>query len=353
MENQILERAITALTAEVPLQVAIRDREVAIGRYRADALIELGDDAVTYVVEIKPRAAQANLGALVDQLRLIQDHYGADRGMLVTDYVNPNLAARLKKLELQFIDTAGNAYINAPGNYIYVRGNKLLQEFTATETNRAFEPTGLKVVYAFLKNPELVNRPYRHIAEVTGVANGTIGWVMNGLKEAGYLRDLGRDKGKRLIDLEGLFRRWVDAYPLKLQKKLNLGTWTAGNPIWWVDVVIEEFGAVWGGELAADKLTHYIKPKDVTVYLPKERLNEFVNGARLRRTGKDQRTEEGVVRIFDMFWTPDNQWTETTDPILTYADLTSTGDPRNLETAKLVYEKYIDRYLRGTAPGRD
>ncbi len=351
MENQILERAITALTAEVPLQVAIRGREVAIGRYRADALIELGDDAVPYVVEIKPRAAQANLGAIVDQLRVIQDHHGVDRGMLVTDYVNPNLAERLKQLELQFIDTAGNAYINAPGNFIYVRGNKLLEEFKATETNRAFEPTGLKVVYAFLKNPALVNQPYRHIAEVTGVANGTIGWVMNGLKEAGYLRDLGREKGKRLVDLEGLFRRWVDAYPLKLKKKLNLGTWTTGNPIWWVDVGIEEFGAVWGGELAADKLTHYIQPKEMTVYLPKERLKEFVNGVWLRRAGNAPNAEEGIVRIFDMFWTPDNQWTETTDPILTYADLTSTGDPRNLETAKFVYEKYIDRHLREATPG--
>jgi|TARA_R110000772_G_scaffold257336_2_gene374095 hypothetical protein len=349
MENQTLERAIIALTEEVPLQVRAVDREVPKPRYRADALIELGENAVPYVVDIKPRATQANLGAIVDHLRLLQDHYGAEGGMLVTDYVNPNLAERLKQLQLQFMDTAGNAYINAPGTFIYIRGNKLPETFTAAETNRAFEPTGLKVVYAFLKDPELVNRPYRHIADVTGVANGTIGWVMHGLREAGYVRDLGRDRGKRLVDLEGLFRRWVDAYPLKLQKKLHLGTWTARNPLWWVDVVIEEFGAVWGGELAADKLTHYLQPKDATVYLPKERLKEFVNGVRLRRVGENPNTDEGVVRLFDLFWTPDTQWHETTDPILTYADLTTTGHPRNLEAAKLVYEKYIDRHLREAA----
>ncbi|MEM6584052.1 MAG: type IV toxin-antitoxin system AbiEi family antitoxin, partial [Pseudomonadota bacterium] len=43
---------------------------------------------------------------------------------------------------------------------------------------------------------------------------------------------------------------------------------------------------------------------------------------------------------------PDNPQEDVTDPILTYADLTATGDPRNLETASIVYEKYIDKHLR-------
>ena len=70
---------------------------------------------------------------------------------------------------------------------------------------------------------------------------------------------------------------------------------------------------------------------------------------RLRREADTQYAEKGIVRLYEMFWTPEKTWAETTDPILTYADLTKTGDPRNLETAKLVYEKYIDRHLREAA----
>ena len=348
-ENQILEAAVEALNRETPLAIRVTDREVPVGPYRADAIVALGAEGMPYIAEVKGGVVQANLGALIDQLGNLQNQHGAAKGILVADYINPKIAEHLKRLDVQFMDTAGNAYINAPGQFVYIRGNKQRLEFTTKEKNRAFETTGLKVVYAFLREPDLVNRPYRQIAEMTGVANGTIGWVMNGLKEAGYLRDLGQGKGKRLVDLHGLFRRWVEAYPLKLQKKLDLGTWTAGNPTWWVDLEIEEFGAVWGGELAAEKLTHYLQPKEATVYLPKARLKEFANGVRLRREADTPYAEKGIVRLYEMFWTPENTWTETTDPILTYADLTKTGDPRNLETAKLVYEKYIDRHLREAA----
>lgn len=348
-ENQILEGAIEAFNREIPLEIRVVDRGVAIGPYQADALVTLGEERTPYIAEVKGGVVQGNLGAIVDQLGNLQNQHGLAKGMLVADYINPKIAERLKQLDVPFMDTAGNVYINAPGKFVYIRGNKRRQEFTTTEKNRAFETTGLKVVYAFLKTPDLVNRPYRQIAEMTGVANGTIGWVMNGLKEAGYIRDLERGKGKRLVNLHGLFRRWVEAYPLKLQKKLDLGTWAAGNPIWWVDVEIEEFGAVWGGELAGEKLTHYLQPKEATVYLPKTRLKEFVNGVRLRREVDAPYAKAGIVRLYELFWTPENTWEETTDPMLTYADLTKTGDPRNLETAKLVYEKYIDRHLREAA----
>ncbi len=47
------------------------------------------------------------------------------------------------------------------------------------------------------------------------------------------------------------------------------------------------------------------------------------------------------------FWNfEDNDYPGMTHPILIYADLLATGDPRNIETAKIIYEKDIVRYIK-------
>ncbi len=54
---------------------------------------------------------------------------------------------------------------------------------------RAFNASGLKVIFTFLLVPQLVSETYRTIAETSGVLLGTIGWVLNDLKELGYVHE--------------------------------------------------------------------------------------------------------------------------------------------------------------------
>jgi hypothetical protein len=47
------------------------------------------------------------------------------------------------------------------------------------------------------------------------------------------------------------------------------------------------------------------------------------------------------------FWKFENHgYVDMVHPILVYADLLATGDPRNIETAKIIYEKDIVRYIQ-------
>ncbi len=87
-------------------------------------------------------------------------------------------------------------------------------------------------------------------------------------------------------------------------------------------------------------------PLVATVYIEEERLRELAQAARLRKADQDAPEREGLVRIYKNFWKPEEGDRDTTDPILTYADLTNTRDPRNMEIAQNVYERYIDRHLR-------
>ena len=56
----------------------------------------------------------------------------------------------------------------------------------------------------------------------------------------------------------------------------------------------------------------------------------------------------GDVEILERFWQPEEAWPyeDMVHPILVYADLIATGNQRNIETAKVIYEQYIVRLVR-------
>ena len=180
-----------------------------------------------FVVEIKTRLTQATLGMAVHQLERFPQ-----KGLIVTDYVNPKMAERLKAMDMPFLDVAGNAYLNEPPVYVYIKGNKPVEKPHRKPPTRAFQPTGLKVLFALLCHPRLENAPYRDIAKAAGVALGTVGWVITDLKELGYLVDMGK-RGRRLTNKEKLIERWVTTYPELLRPKLVLGRYRAVEHDWW------------------------------------------------------------------------------------------------------------------------
>ncbi len=76
--------------------------------------------------------------------------------LLATRYITPDAAVRFRDAGIQFIDTVGNAFINQPPLLIFVKGNKPEKDEIAAPTARLFKGVGLKIVYLFLCQPELV-----------------------------------------------------------------------------------------------------------------------------------------------------------------------------------------------------
>ncbi len=328
-ETEVLNRAIEAFHNETGLLFHVEDIDVPGQKgYRYDAIIRLTTPTLDqkFIAEIKQRLTNATLGAAVHQLDRIQG-----KKLILTEYVNPLMAERLREMDIAFLDTVGNAYVNVPPVYVYIKGKrppKLLQKRLLT---RAFQPTGLRVVFAFLCNPRLVNAPYRDIAKAATVALGTVGWVMTDLRELGFIVDMGK-RGRRLIDRELLLERWVTAYPENLRPKLFIGKYKAPNKDWWNFVNPHDFGAYWGGEVAAAQLTHYLNPEKVTIYL-RDKI------ADLQLAYKLKKDPNGEVELLKIFWDiePGRTKQEAVPPFLVYADLLASGDPRNIETAKIIY----------------
>jgi hypothetical protein len=332
-EIEILERALENFNKLTGLGFTIEGREIDIDGRRVNAIINLtvNGKVIRYITEIKKFLTPGKLLMVINQLKQFNQ-----KGIIVTDYMNPNLADRLRELNIPFIDLVGNAYINDPPVYIFIKGNRQPTEaITKKQKTRAFQPTGLKVLFAFLCQPELVNAPYREIAKKAKVALGTVGWVIRDLKEAGFLVEMGK-RGKKLFNRRKLLERWVEAYPENLRPKLMVGRFQADENEWWRFTQIRDFNAYWGGEVAAAKITQYLKPQIATVYIKND-------PAKLLLQKKLTRKPNGNVEILKAFWETEHNWhyKELVPPVLIYADLLATGDTRNIETAQIIYEREL------------
>jgi hypothetical protein len=97
-----------------------------------------------------------------------------------------------------------------------------------------------------------------------------------------------------------------------------------------------DYHACWGAEVAAAKLTKRLKPERVVIYAD-EPPGKLIIENKLRKTA------DGDVEILKPFWKFDYQLADrgVVPPLLVYADLIATGDVRNIETAGIIYDKYL------------
>ncbi len=335
-EDNAIERAIstfettTGLRAELLRKEVAREREDA--RWRSDAIVEVSTnhDRFRFSVEVRKVDRFGTLEPLV----ATQERAGFPL-LMVSPYVSGAIAERCRQMHVNFMDEAGNAYLEAPGLFVYATGRRRPAEERVAQGYRALTGAGMRVVFALLQYPTLVTAPYREIAGKAGVALGTVGKVLSDLESRGYLSP--EDPApRRLLMREKLLEEWAVHYPISLRSRLNARRFKAPEPGWWRDRNIGGHHACWGGEIAGEKLTGYLKPSRATVYVS-GRPDKLILACRLRPD------LDGDVEILEAFW-PENEAGmsgEVVPPLVAYADLMATSDPRNIETAKLIRERYL------------
>jgi hypothetical protein len=332
IEQRLLAQAVKAVEP-LGLQFRVLRREARNADHRADFRIGLrfGGRQLRYVAKVKRGLRPATLGAVVHQLR-------ADTAnpLLVTDHVTPPLVDALKAQAVEFIDAAGNAFLNRPPLLVFVKGQRPANEGPVLERARAFQATGLQVLFALLARPELVARPYREIAAAAGVAHGTVGWVMAELPGLGYVAKVGGRR--RLFNGERLLDRWTEAYARTLRPRLLLGRFRGEMNALHTRARQWPNGLLVGGELAAARLTGHLRPGTATFYTPtidpKMIVKLFLKA-----------DAEGNVDFRRLFWAFPGEEPQLTPTLLVYADLLAIGDARCLETAALLRGQLLTRLV--------
>ncbi|NCD68251.1 type IV toxin-antitoxin system AbiEi family antitoxin [Mucilaginibacter agri] len=302
-----------------------------------DGLIDLnlGKRKETFIIEIKNELRNNTLPAIKNIAA------AADKAfLLICQYIPLPIKKELKDLKINYLEVAGNCFIETEKLFIFIND----QQVTATRLpveGKLWKAAGLKFLFAILRYPELLNRPYRQVANEAGIALGNVGGYLEELRKEGFLRKgiINNEKADFIENKTRLIQRWVEAYRNNLRPKEWVGKFRFMNP---EDLKnwrnIQPDGFKWGGENAAALMTGYLHPEKFTLYIKQSRLP-------LIRQLKLVPDPNGNVELLEQFW-PDKEQPEAAPglvpPLLVYADLATNYDSRNTETAERVKQNYLD-----------
>jgi len=260
--------------------------------------------------------------------------------LLVANHISNPVKEELRKAKINYLDAAGNIYIDEDPIFIYIDGQKK-ENIKEENKNRAFTKTGLKIVFAFLQDPELINMPYRVITEKLDVALDTVHNVISGLKDLGYLIPIGGKK-LRLVNGRELLNRWVQEYDVKLKPSLFIGNFRFVNKdsgIHWEKIELDQPETQWGGEPAGALITAFLRPEEYTLYTSKQRI-EVMKDLKLIPDSN------GSIKLYKKFWNDTEDKNAYVPEMLTYADLLNHGDSRNAEIALKIDEQYLQHRFK-------
>nr|WP_315253457.1 type IV toxin-antitoxin system AbiEi family antitoxin [uncultured Duganella sp.] len=339
-EQALLSNALEALWETTHIRGTVSEAGSQVANdYAADAVVDLVVDKQSHRYSVECKSV-IDRKAQLDQLSLRLTHTDS-LAMLVTEYLSKELASHCRSIGLQFIDGHGNAYLRAPGMFVFSSGEKKAHRPSAAKVPRGLtNAAALRVVFALLSKPELLNATYKEIALLSRVALGTAYNVFADLEQRGYLLP-GAKHGRRLLEPNRLMEEWVTNFPTTLRAKLQRYRFSAPDPYWWKKMDVTDFDGAWGSEVAAAKLVKHLHPSSQTIYVEAENMRAAVSA--LVKSFRLRPDPLGEIEIVEKFWFWDLE-TEPgiAPPLLVYSDLLALMDPRAKETAILIKEKFIE-----------
>ncbi len=332
MKSDILKIAATEINKLEGIDCQILNEEMKVNGNFIDAKVAIhyGDEREKYFVEEKKKIVPSQVSTIIEHAKNIKPL------IVIADYITPKAKELLRMNGISYADTAGNMFLKTNSVYILIQTNNTNRDKIKTNT-RAFNPAGLKVIYQFLTNPEYINKPYRFIGNKANVTIATVGVVLKDLLREKYIIRK-NDKEYEFQNREKLFQEWVKGYNRKLKPKLRQKRYKWLNKKQnWRKVKLPK-QTFWGGANAAEKLTEYLIAENIEIYTG-------LNFAEVMKSLKLLPDASGEIIITEIFWKDQVQKEIYVNPMLIYADLVNEGNARYLETADLIYQKYVKNKL--------
>lgn len=262
-----------------------------------------------------------------------------DKGnkLFIANYISPQTKSYFHDHHINYLETSGNCFINVGEISIFVAGEKQ-NAFRRRRRSPLFQFSGIKLIFLFLVDPELVNANYRELSTLSTVATGSIGKILGELKEKGFLAKLTSEESQ-LIRRKELLDLWTSNYGGIMREKQKVGQFRFIQPGYqWNKIKTQDWENVWGGEPGGDLLTNYLEPETYTIY-------SSTGIAALAKEFKIVPDQEGIVEVLTPFWNKSHiifrTYEKTVHPVLIYADLMLSNNGRNIETANRIYEEYL------------
>tara|TARA_R110000868_G_scaffold105784_1_gene290480 strand:+ start:784 stop:1773 length:990 start_codon:yes stop_codon:yes gene_type:complete len=258
--------------------------------------------------------------------------------LVASKYITPKAKEALKARNINYIDSFGNAFLNLENLKLYVEKNNGKPVYY--QYSEIFTPSGAQILFHLLQNPELINATYRHLSEISKVSLGSVSKTINGLLNEEFAVKQDTEKKYQLIRLEELLEKWIDVLNQKILPANKLGNFTFTKDKFEILESNPEFETRWGGESGAAMLTDYLIPEKYTLFTNRPKQDLIKN---YRLLPKD----DGEITVYKPFWKMGSCRDNYEDshiaahPLLIYAELVNSGNDRNIETAKIIFDEYI------------
>lgn len=248
-------------------------------------------------------------------------------GLLVCLYLSPGQQQYCVDHSLNFIDGAGNAFISAPGLYVYITGKKNERR---VERSDSLSIGIMKLLFVLLSDEKAINYTYRKLAELAGISLGMVSKGFDYLSGKKWCRE--SNDGRRFTRVNDLYWLWVQEYPIVLRPKLK--TLGLTGDLHWHNARLLP-GECWAGEVAGNELSDgYLHPEKIQFFTPYS-FTERWKAMGLRPS------REGHWQLIENFWGEAFTINKRAYALLTIAELLASSDDRNIETARRINAQYL------------
>lgn len=329
---EIPDNAIAKLKENTGFDIHVSDTKL-----RKNGLITI--EGERFLVDVKSEISRGNKGVTLSQLQEASREENLPV-LLFTHYIPSDIAKEYIDVGINYADTAGNCYIRSGSLSAIIQGKRIRRNPRVYQA-RAFQEAGVKVIFQLLVNPENSNKPYRELAEMADVSLGSVSQIFKELEELNFI--LRTKRQKLLKNHPELLKRWIVAYHDVVRPKLLLKRMDYIYPEdftqWQKNMFYptDENITLWGNENAGALLTQQLNPALHTIYTNAS-WQDVSKNLKLR-PAENGRIE--ILRLPYIINLKDEYIAQTVHPLLVYADLMGSSDSRNIETAKLVYEQYL------------
>lgn len=262
--------------------------------------------------------------------------------LLMAPHIGHDLGQLFVSAKVNYVDLAGNWYINLDDQYIAHSQGKTIERVRLTE--KGFRAASYRAIFALLVDPSLINESTRKIAtQAGGLSPQTVTDVRNGLVERGLVlrsrKAFHWTPGKRteVLDL------WLAGFATTLWRTLRIAPLRSQlqDPRQLereITPALNEMGAWrWGGGAAAQRLTDYYRGDKTLIYLLDAPPRDL---SRRLRLVPDVHGNVVIARVPGplAFVSPRD---DTVHPLLVYADLLGEYNERASDAARFLRQKLL------------
>lgn len=285
-------------------------------------------------------------GTLTNAILALAERKSTPPLILLARHISRPTGERLAAAGINFVDRVGNLHLRLGNHYqTLLLGTP---EGREAPEGRRTGPAAIQVFFTFLAVPEAIQWPARRVAETSGAGKTAAAEARQRLIAEGVLRP-SKNRDYVLADRQALEDQFLQGYEHVLRPHFSLGRYRSAERdperfVEQVETVASNQGVRWAltGSAGAYELDRFYRGAETQLFLGAKTVSDA-----LRRDLKLLPDKRGPISCFRLFGDgvpyAGTRKRPVAHPWLIYAELLHEREPRALEAAQEIREKFLGR----------